>query len=591
MRIRRRSVIAWLLAMALLAPSAAVAQETGPTITPLGDDVRVLIGEPSGLTTQASDPLGLLVGIDTLRDHSLGPDVLDVWACGVGESASTLASQLTANVGSYFNYHSRGRYQPQFIARGYAGNSNGECEQTSVTQASPNANGAIHVTPTAGGFASPGYTCGYSPCGFAEFYGDGNGRSGFIGNSSGFYATAAHEMGHMIQWPHSYTGLRQDFMGDYDNALDLMSGNYGTYGGGGYGSYPDPYSSAVVNFYAAGWIDPHEVYVFGGGGASFNLATAGGNGHRMAVIRAGSKFYTLAARIPSTYDPIPAHWSGVEVYEVEVCAASEMDCLLYNDDKLPGFRRVKPHPAVSFAFENSASYSQPLAHVISPGSSATVAGVQVSVGVVSGQTLAVSMGSNPQPIPDPEPGAEPPPATGFTDTAGHVFAGDIDWLAAAGITKGCNPPGNTLFCPDSPVTRGQMAAFLHRALPDLPVSAAVDFADDNGSVFESDIEWLAATGVTRGCNPPANDRFCPDSVVTRGQMAAFLHRALPDLEFTGPMVDFTDDNASVFESDIEWLAATGVTRGCNPPANSEFCPSSPVTRGAMAAFLHRALGG
>jgi hypothetical protein len=188
-------------------------------------------------------------------------------------------------------------------------------------------------------------------------------------------------------------------------------------------------------------------------------------------------------------------------------------------------------------------------------------------------------------------GSGEPAATGFADTAGHVFAGDIDWLADAGITRGCNPPGNTLFCPDSPVTRGQMAAFLHRALPDLPVSAAVDFADDNGSVFESDIEWLAATGVTRGCNPPANDRFCPDSVVTRGQMAAFLHRALPDLEFTGPMVDFTDDNASVFESDIEWLAATGVTRGCNPPANSEFCPSSPVTRGAMAAFLHRALGG
>lgn len=527
MRIRRRPLVAW-LTMALLVPTAAVAQESEPAITPLGDDVRVLIGEPSGLATQASDTLGLLVGIDTLRDHSLGPDVLDVWACGVGQSASTLASQLSANVGSYFNYHSRGRYQPQFIARGYAGNSNGECEQTSFSQASPNANGAIHVTPTAGGFASPGYTCGFAPCGYSEFYGDGNGRSGFIGNSSGFFATAAHEMGHMIQWPHSYTGLRQDFMGNYDNALDLMSGNYGTYGGGGYGSYPDPYSSAVVNFYAAGWIDPHEVYVFGGSGASFNLATAGGNGHRMAVIRSGSKFYTLAARIPSTYDPIPSHWSGVEVYEVEPCAGSEFDCL-FQDDKLPGFRRVKPHPAVSFAFENSASYSQPLPHVISPGSSATVAGVQVSVGGVSGQTLSVSMGSNPQPIPDPQPGAEPPPVTGFADTAGHVFGGDIDWLADAGITKGCNPPGNTLFCPDSPVTRGQMAAF--------------------------------------------------------------LHRALPDLEFTGPMVDFVDDNASVFESDIEWLAATGVTRGCNPPANSEFCPSSPVTRGAMAAFLHRALGG
>jgi hypothetical protein len=36
---------------------------------------------------------------------------------------------------------------------------------------------------------------------------------------------------------------------------------------------------------------------------------------------------------------------------------------------------------------------------------------------------------------------------------------------------------------------------------------------------------LAAAGVTNGCNPPSNDRFCPDSYVTRGQMAAFLVRA------------------------------------------------------------------
>ena len=50
---------------------------------------------------------------------------------------------------------------------------------------------------------------------------------------------------------------------------------------------------------------------------------------------------------------------------------------------------------------------------------------------------------------------------------------------------------------------------------------------------------------------------------------------------------FTDDETSVFEADIEWLAATGVTKGCNPPANDNFCPDDPVTRGAMAAFLHR----
>ena len=45
----------------------------------------------------------------------------------------------------------------------------------------------------------------------------------------------------------------------------------------------------------------------------------------------------------------------------------------------------------------------------------------------------------------------------FADTAGHHFEADIAALAAAGITRGCNPPDNTLFCPDDPVTRGEWA--------------------------------------------------------------------------------------------------------------------------------------
>jgi hypothetical protein len=45
-------------------------------------------------------------------------------------------------------------------------------------------------------------------------------------------------------------------------------------------------------------------------------------------------------------------------------------------------------------------------------------------------------------------------------------------------------------------------------------------------VFAADIAALAQAGITRGCNPPTNDRYCPDDNVTRGQMAAFLTRAL-----------------------------------------------------------------
>jgi hypothetical protein len=118
------------------------------------------------------------------------------------------------------------------------------------------------------------------------------------------------------------------------------------------------------------------------------------------------------------------------------------------------------------------------------------------------------------------------------------------------------------------------------------ITAGIDFTDDDGSVFEADIIWLSAAGITKGCNPPENDRFCPGDPVTRGQMAAFLTRAfnLPP----GPD-RFVDDEGSVFEADINALAEAGITKGCNPPENDRFCPDDRVTRGQMAAFLHRAI--
>jgi hypothetical protein len=54
---------------------------------------------------------------------------------------------------------------------------------------------------------------------------------------------------------------------------------------------------------------------------------------------------------------------------------------------------------------------------------------------------------------------------------------------------------------------------------------------------------------------------------------------------------FTDvPESNIFHDDITWLADQGVTRGCNPPDNTEFCPGDNVTREQMAAFLHRLSG-
>lgn len=133
--------------------------------------------------------------------------------------------------------------------------------------------------------------------------------------------------------------------------------------------------------------------------------------------------------------------------------------------------------------------------------------------------------------------------------------------------------------------RDQMAAFLTRALG-LTDGRHQGFTDvPRGSTFDRDVRRLAAAGVTLGCNPPANDRFCPDDVVTREQMAAFLQRAY---RLPSHSTRFRDVGASSYALAIGALARAEITLGCNPPTNDRFCPSGPVTRAQMATFLRRA---
>jgi hypothetical protein len=110
------------------------------------------------------------------------------------------------------------------------------------------------------------------------------------------------------------------------------------------------------------------------------------------------------------------------------------------------------------------------------------------------------------------------------------------------------------------------------------------FSDDDVSVHEANINEIAREKITLGCNPPISDRFCPDSSVTRGQMAAFLDRALT-LPPTGTDF-FTDDDGSTFEANINRVAAAGITLGCS---DRMYCPNNTVTRGQMASFMIRAL--
>jgi hypothetical protein len=163
----------------------------------------------------------------------------------------------------------------------------------------------------------------------------------------------------------------------------------------------------------------------------------------------------------------------------------------------------------------------------------------------------------------------------FTDIEQSAFFEEIVWLAQQGITTGCSA---TRFCPGDPVTRGQMATFLARAL-DLPPAASDHFTDDDGA-HEDAINRIAEAGITTGCTAT---RFCPNGVVNRGQMASFLARGLGLPPASG---DYFRDDDGAHEDSINRIAEAGITTGCTA---TRFCPGGTVTRQQMAAFLNRAL--
>ena len=186
-----------------------------------------------------------------------------------------------------------------------------------------------------------------------------------------------------------------------------------------------------------------------------------------------------------------------------------------------------------------------------------------------------------QPSEDRPSGAADMP---FDDIAGSVHAGDIAAVAAVGVMRDCDDADGRLFCPDQPVTREEMAAFLARALV-LALVRDHPFEDISDSPYSAEIGAVAVAGITKGCNS-AGTRFCPDGIVTRDQMAAFLVRAFKLPPVGGS--SFVDVSGNGLAPEIEALAAAGITRGCDAQG-PRFCPGSPVLRGQMAAFLARAL--
>ena len=112
------------------------------------------------------------------------------------------------------------------------------------------------------------------------------------------------------------------------------------------------------------------------------------------------------------------------------------------------------------------------------------------------------------------------------------------------------------------------------------IAAGGTFVDDDNSIFEAEIEWMAANGITSACGP---DTYCPNSNVTRGEMAAFMKR-LATKKVVNAATAVTADNATtvggyaadslVRATGLQWPKLGGIT----------LLTTTPVAPGATAAL-------
>lgn len=171
------------------------------------------------------------------------------------------------------------------------------------------------------------------------------------------------------------------------------------------------------------------------------------------------------------------------------------------------------------------------------------------------------------------------PAVSFEDVSRRDYFYDaVNWAVENGITTGTS---DSRFSPDAPCTRAQVVTFLWRAAGSPKVSGGNPFADVSTSDYYYDaVLWAVREGITVGTG---DGKFSPDATVTRGQTAAFLHRAAGEPAAYGS--SFTDVAATAYYADaVSWAAREGITGGTG---DGKFSPDAPCTRAQIVTFLYR----
>jgi hypothetical protein len=235
-----------------------------------------------------------------------------------------------ADVAAYYREISGNRYRPTFAVVGQvaqrAMSSAGDLDCMNPAQASNLGRGhdamlVVRDQPASSaiayGWAGPGMPCIEASCAPLRY--PDNGRDGLVtmntlvdSSVEPYWFVAAHELGHMLAWPHSFAGSPFGST-QYDNPLDVMSrppqDNY---------QPRAPQLPLAFNRFAAGWLAPSLVSVHRGNGASYVLGAIGSGAPELLVVPGTEPgaFVTLEVRQASGRDS-GLTTSGVAVHRVD----------------------------------------------------------------------------------------------------------------------------------------------------------------------------------------------------------------------------------------------------------------------------------
>ncbi len=277
-----------------------------------------------------SDGVGVLDVSSTFRGYAIGTDRIGVAFCetaGDTVDHTTVIDNLNASVGAYYAWLSRGRYEPVFSSAGTIPVAAGDLDcidkLADNVSAAAGFNGVLGVIVqyqdpnSAYGLAGPGYSIDRGTT-FPRNLRRGEITASTVlrfGTLPPFTNVATHELGHMLDWPHSFVNGSSS---EYTNVVDLMSGHPDVLAGDStavrYAKVTQPIGTMGPNLLRAGWLDPSEVAVHPGGTKTYRLQPLGGTGLHLLVVRSGidGKVMTLGVREKTSYDQY-LDKAGVEI--------------------------------------------------------------------------------------------------------------------------------------------------------------------------------------------------------------------------------------------------------------------------------------